>query len=353
MKKLITLLTAASLSASLAVCASAADKAKAEPDVFVDGSRIIFSDQNAVIVDGRTLVPARGVFEAMGHKVTWNADDRTVSVESSTGVRKVLIAIDSDVMKIDTFKTIMEYESKETKLDVPAQIMNDRTMIPLRAVAEAFNSDVKWDGDAYAVNITSGAPILLEGFAPAPETPDENKVSMKLTSDAVGKELKAGDTFDVYVEVGNVPENYFVSGIVAAFEYDKTKFEYVEGSGTMLNDKNEAYTASIVEENLQYETGSKIVFLTIDENDARKSNGKAFKATFKSLAGDTGMINLGNAYESVLGYESYMQFTVKDDYYKNVEASGNKEALKQLDKNFDISVKGRDLNIGDPITIGE
>ena len=134
MKKLISITLAASLMAA-GMTAFAADKEKGEPDVFVDGSKILFEDQNAVIVDDITLVPARGVFEAMGNKVSWDGKARKVTVTSSTGVREVVLTIDSDKMTVKTFKTIFERDDKDVTLEVPARIINDRTMIPLRAVS--------------------------------------------------------------------------------------------------------------------------------------------------------------------------------------------------------------------------
>ena len=86
----------------------AADKAKAEPDIIVDGSKVLFDDQNAVIVDGVTLVPARGVFEAMGNTVKWDEESRMVRITTSTGVRYVRVYIDSDIMKVNQYKTLME-----------------------------------------------------------------------------------------------------------------------------------------------------------------------------------------------------------------------------------------------------
>ena len=82
-----------------AVTGFAANKEKAEPDVIVDGSKILFDDQNAVIVDGVTLVPARGVFEAMGNSVKWDEESRMVTITTSTGVRYVRVYIDSEDRK--------------------------------------------------------------------------------------------------------------------------------------------------------------------------------------------------------------------------------------------------------------
>lgn len=317
MKKILCLLTALSMSASFGFNAIAADKEKGEPDVIVDGSKIIFSDQNAKIVDDVTLVPARGVFEAMNCKVDWDGENRTVTVTSSTGVRYVVIKIDSDVMQISTFKSLMSREDKDYTLEVPAQIINDRTMIPLRAVSEAFDCEVEWDGDAYAVNITTGDPILLEGYtytAPSEDT----KVKMSLSTDQTGA-INADDEFTVYINAENIPENSFCSSVVAALSYDRDKFEYVEGSGTLLNDVDDEVNASVSSiENTEYDNGTKVVFITLDEDNARKVDGKVFKCTFKSINGESGTIELNNDYRLVFSYESYLMFTIgtNDTVYK-------------------------------------
>ena len=209
-----------------------ADKEKGEPDVYIDGSKILFSDQNAVIVDDITLVPARGVFEAMGNKVDWDGDARKVTVTSSTGVREVVLTIDSDKMAVKTYKTLFEREDKDITLEVPAKIMNERTMIPLRAVSEAFDCKVDWDGEAYRVDIATGEPILLDGYK-APEKDESKMVGMSLSTDA--ETVAAGEEFTVYVNATNIPEASRLTGIVATFGYDKNMFEYVDNHIEVLN----------------------------------------------------------------------------------------------------------------------
>lgn len=335
MKKILALLTAASIATVSGVSALAADKEKGEPDVIVDGSKIIFEDQNAKIVDDVTLVPARGVFEAMDCKVDWNEEDRTVNVSSSTGVREVVIAIDSKEIKISTFKSLMEKENTEYELEVPAQIINDRTMIPLRAVSEAFDCEVVWDGEAYAVNITTGDPILLEGYTYT--EPDENSmVKMSLSTDYEGA-LSEGAEFDVYITVDNMKNDSYLSALVALLEYDKKKIEYVPGSGMLLDDNGNSIESADGIENSEHELGAKLVFATIDDASAKKSSGKVFKATFKSITGESAEISLNNNFTPVKGYASYVQFT-----------SGEGENLK------DIVYDGNNLILDTtPITIGE
>jgi hypothetical protein len=324
MKKIISVLTVLSMTAACGISAVAADKEKGEPDVFVDNSKILFEDQNAVIVDDITLVPARGVFEAMGCKVDWNGTDRTVTVTSSTGVRYAVITIDSDVMRVSTYKSLMERNDEEVKLEVPAKIINERTMIPLRAVSEAFDCDVDWNGDDYAVNITTGDPLLLNGYtytAPA----EDSLVNMSLSTDHEGA-LNAGDEFTVYVNVENFPDEASLSGIVATFEYDSDKFEYVEGSGSFLNDQDEKFEASMAVENSEYDKGAKIAFVTIEDEKERKTDGKVYECKFKSLNGESGTINLANDFTSIFGYESYVMFTQDG---KDVEYDGKNLNLDQ------------------------
>lgn len=333
MKKLISVLCATVLTSSVTAGALAANIEQGEPDVIVNNSRILFRDQPAKILDGRTLVPARDVFSAMGHKVSWDGENRVVTVVSDTGVRDVTITIDSDKMKVRTFKTIMEADVKEVTLDVPAQIINDRTMIPLRAVSEAFDCSVDWNEDTYVVNITTGAPILLEGATPPTPTPVEDLVSMSLETDT--ETVKAGDEFDVYITAGNMPENSYVSGVTATFNYDKEKAEFV--SATLLNDSDEPLKASIDVANDEYDTGCKCVYIMIDETVARTKPGRVFKATFKALSDGASPISLGNAFSSLTSYETSLMLTTGKD--ENLE---------------DTMYEGSDLNLDTaPITFGK
>ena len=117
-----------------------------EVNVTVDGIPIIFDSQGPAIVDGRTLVPVRGVFETMGFDVGWDDDTQTVALTRDSYA--VTIIIDHIVFAANG----VGYE-----LDVPAQIIGGRTMLPIRAVLESVGYSLDWDGDTMTVIITSGA----------------------------------------------------------------------------------------------------------------------------------------------------------------------------------------------------
>ncbi len=115
--------------------------AEDEIKVFVDGVQVVF-DQPPVIIDGRTLVPVRAIFNALGAEVEWIAETRTVVSKKDGSV--VEMTIGENVFYVDGVAKV---------LDVPAQIINDRTLVPVRAISEAYFCDVEWSGAARTVYI--------------------------------------------------------------------------------------------------------------------------------------------------------------------------------------------------------
>jgi len=118
--------------------------AETEVKVVVDGTPVVFEDQAPVIENGRTLVPLRATFNVLGAEVDWNAETSTVFANKR--LKSISLKIDDKKMYID---------GRETTLEVPAKLINGRTMIPLRAVAEALDTKVGWDTETFTVNIES------------------------------------------------------------------------------------------------------------------------------------------------------------------------------------------------------
>ena len=100
--------------------------------LYVDLKKIE-TDTPPTIVDGRTLVPLRAIFEALGAEVEWEESTRT-----ATGKRgDVVVSV-----QIDNKIAYVNGEIRE--LDVPAQIINDRTMVPARFISESMGCIVTW-----------------------------------------------------------------------------------------------------------------------------------------------------------------------------------------------------------------
>ena len=115
----------------------------AEITVLIHGEKISF-DQPPIIINGRTLVPVRAIFETLGATVEWEAETGTVIAKRSN--TRVSLSIGN---------SIMTKNSKDIVLDVAPQLINGRTLVPARAVAEAFECNVDWDGSTSTVIITN------------------------------------------------------------------------------------------------------------------------------------------------------------------------------------------------------
>jgi len=123
--------------------------ASAQPNtgihVIVHGHTVEFDGPGPVIIDNRVLVPLRGVFEAMGFNVDWN---------DITSV--VILTRDGDFVLIPIGSSIFTANGQSHTLDVPAQLIGGRTMLPIRAVLESVGYTLDWDNTDRRMTITAG-----------------------------------------------------------------------------------------------------------------------------------------------------------------------------------------------------
>lgn len=122
----------------------------ADITVLVNGTELE-SDTPAVIVNERTMLPMRAVFEALDAEVTWMPDDKLIFAVKDT--RMIVMQIDNPQMSLQTTDTD---GITAIPLDTAPYIENDRTMVPVRAIAEALDAEVNWNGDTQTVTITLG-----------------------------------------------------------------------------------------------------------------------------------------------------------------------------------------------------
>lgn len=125
-------------------CMSAPVAAGGDVTLQLDGVQV-FCDAAPVIVEGRTLVPVRALFEAAGATVDWDGAQNRVCVSYS----------DIDVTLFVGKKTA-QVNGREESMDVPAEILpGNRTFIPVRFVAQALGFLVDWDPDSRTVILDS------------------------------------------------------------------------------------------------------------------------------------------------------------------------------------------------------
>ena len=119
-----------------------AEKAPTSSEIkIVVSGKEIKPETPAYIENGRTMVPLRFISEALGEKVDWNGDTKTVII----GDNKATLKIGSKEINA---------AGKKITIDSPAVIKNSRTFVPLRAISEILGAKVEWNGETRTVSIT-------------------------------------------------------------------------------------------------------------------------------------------------------------------------------------------------------
>ena len=133
--------------------------------VLINGSPLTM-DVLPIIKDGRTLVPLRAIFESLGAEVLWNATERSVTAKK--GNTTVLLQIGNTQAVVTYVLPKWSPDFSQTSgtatnvmsiaLDVPPQIVESRTLVPVRFVSEALGSKVSWNGTTHTVCVDMAAP---------------------------------------------------------------------------------------------------------------------------------------------------------------------------------------------------
>jgi hypothetical protein len=224
--------------------------------VIVDGKQLAF-DVDPQIADGRTLVPMRNIFEALGLTVSW--DDAAKAAQGTSAGSSIRFVIGSNIALVN---------NQEKSLDVPARIIDGRTMIPLRFLSENLGYNVEW--------IESTKLILISSGAAGPGLPDpagqyagiEKKLQEYIFADdaleqTVEQELiksyGTNDGFIVYLSLCNAADRATVisaKGATLSEAWDKASDQakaFVTGSNfntvwlkaDIVNDKEKVRTAEL------------------------------------------------------------------------------------------------------------
>ena len=114
----------------------------ADISILVNDKKLV-TDVQPFAEKGRTLVPLRAIFEALGAQVHWDGNTQTVTADREG--TKISLKLNSNIMSIN---------GKDKYLDVPAKAVNSRTFVPVRAVAEAFGCYVGWSGETDKIHIS-------------------------------------------------------------------------------------------------------------------------------------------------------------------------------------------------------
>ncbi len=166
-----------------------------------------------LVNDARTLLPVRAVVEEMGGNVEWEDAANTA-----------VLTYKNDVIRLTIDSTTAYLNNAAYTLDVAPALINDRTMLPIRFIAESFKFDVAWDDETQTVTVTKAAeatePTAEPTAAPvetveptAAPTDDERQESKTLVAyfsatnntEGVAKHIADGLGADIYEITPEVP----------------------------------------------------------------------------------------------------------------------------------------------------
>jgi hypothetical protein len=189
----------ASLAAIAVVAAMASNAAAQTITVNVNGQPVAFPGVGAQSVNGRVMVPLRGVMERLGAYVSYSPATKTVT--ANKGGVDLQLAIGQRQATVNG-RTVM--------LDVPAQEYRGSTLVPLRFMGEALGAEVRWDAPSMTVNIVAGGsaaqPMDPNNYTPPSTTPTTpattNPANVQVTSFTSNGEgfLRAGSTVQFTLE---------------------------------------------------------------------------------------------------------------------------------------------------------
>jgi len=129
-------------------CLAASDTIK----VYRDGRQLSF-DVDPCIINSRTMVPMRAIFEDYGMTVSWTDSSKTIT--ATKGSQTIIMQIGNNTINNN---------GKSVYTDVAPLIKNSRTLVPLRVISECLGMQVTWDDNSRSVYITSSGNSSVDPY---------------------------------------------------------------------------------------------------------------------------------------------------------------------------------------------
>lgn len=181
------------------VTANTADAA-GNISIYINGEKQPFSSK-AIVENGNTLVPLRGIFEELGATVYWNPETQTI--DAKKGNINVWLKIGSKRTKVNG---VVYY------ISAPAKVKNGSTLVPLRFISESLGATVDWNQKAKSIKITQGSSNSnsesgsVVGYVSSIKSLNPTEVEKKIKANATSK-WPSDYTMQAYV-IENQTEAY-------------------------------------------------------------------------------------------------------------------------------------------------
>lgn len=310
--------------------------AKESIRIIIDGNEIS-TLQAPVIYNGRTLVPLRAVAEYLNCNVDWDQENKVITL--IRGDKIIELQINNTLITVTDSKNAYEILT-----ETPAVIVNNTTMVPIRAVAEIFEAGVEWDNDNKVVKIYYNQDIVLENNG-NDDLKEENK-----TDDGNIEELGAQDLRkisaklddDRNVEISFLPDNVndysSVAESVNIYFYNRVgTLIYQElGQGITISNNNDYIEykldyddirSSVDEEDFTTFTNSKIKVEIIADGKVYAQGEYNLGCRFNYAAGYSDSQISMNISNIEAKYDNQNKIKVKFRFYGNCSSENDRELL--------------------------
>ncbi len=305
--------------------------------------------------DGTTFVPLRGVFEKMGYNVVWDADNRQAILTANKS---------GDVIVVTDGSSVVKSNGTEVDMGVSTKNINDRLMLPLRAVTEVTGGSTDWDAETKTIDIKTKSKIAEEAAKKEKEERDaaskakseqeaekkqqaeekkaleDARAAAKAAEEAVEadknydytayptKLLEIADTLDAKLDEGyKVAVRSYVNNSNVIVPYSDRIQEYITDTDTELKE------TTIKDEQKNVQTAFNNYYEL-----AKKAAGYIKSASTASYSGENLKQSTKKGDRSLGSMNAYRKF--QQDYEKNQrDLNDAKEALKTACETYIASLK--------------
>jgi hypothetical protein len=182
------------------------------------------------------MVPMRAIFEALGAELQWDGAANTITATK-----------DATTIILTLGKQTATVGGKSVSLAAPAKLMNERTFVPLRFVAEALGCEVNWDAATKLISIVP-APTPKETTPSIREKKRENRkdnyyINGKLVATATdGGGFYSGDGWTLWVDTyGSVPYRNAFGEVFIYYSFIKPNYLTVKSSSKKIDFPTDAW----------------------------------------------------------------------------------------------------------------
>jgi len=183
---------------------SGAANAQPAPQVYLNGTPLRL-ETAPIQQNGRTLVPMRDIFEALGATVNYNSLNQSIAAQKGTTIVRMALGTRNATLN-----------NVPVRLDAPAQAYYGRTMVPLRFVSEALGADVSFNGATRIVSINAAGVTNSGGTQVAGirqiSIPAQSVVPVELDEDISSATAYKGQKFTATVVSERLGDSEFPAG---------------------------------------------------------------------------------------------------------------------------------------------